>query len=211
MESSALLVLHGYTMNGGFGTSAARLLGPLAERIRVVAPDAPLTCSDDAVTRFYAGAGVAQPPGPYRTWWRANEDNTEYEGWEQTRALLERLFREHSPVGVLGFSQGAMVASACAALSSCGELPPLRFAILVAGRVPRANAFRELFESPIRVPSMHVWGEHDAFSKDTAPMLMEHFDSASRERCVWPGGHVFPTSGLAGAALTRFIEGRLEA
>lgn len=211
VPAPVLLALHGYTMNARFGASVARMLAPLGESIQVLAPDAPLVCSDEAVARFYSGTGLTQPPGPYCTWWRANEDNSLYEGWEQTRALVERAFTEHSPVGLLGFSQGAMVASACAALSARGELPRLGFVILVAGRVPRANAFRTLFSAPIEVPSMHVWGERDAFSKDAAPALLEHFAPATREKFVAMGGHVFPTAGPAAAAMCRFVESRLGA
>ncbi len=207
--SPVLLVFHGYTMNARFGASASRMLAPLGERIRVVAPDAPLVCSDEAVARFYAGTGLTQPPGPYCTWWRANEDNSVYEGWNETRALVERAFAEHSPVGLLGFSQGAMVASACAALSARGELPPLGFVVVVAGRLPRANAFRTLFDAPIQVPSLHVWGERDAFSKDAAPALMDHFAPESREKFVSAGGHAFPTAGPAADAMCRFVDSRL--
>lgn len=209
VQPKSLLVFHGYTMNATFGASAARALEPLAERLRVISPDAPIRCSDEAVARFYAGMGMAQRPGPYFTWWRANPDNSVYEGWDQTRALVERLFAEHSPVGLLGFSQGAMVASVCAALAARGELPPIEFAILVAGRVPRAHAFRPLFSEPIDVPSLHVWGRRDALSGEAAPELLEHFDAGRRERVVWPGGHTFPTSGPAATALCRFVESRL--
>lgn len=209
VQSKALLAFHGYTMNAAFGASAARAFSPLATQLRVVAPDAPVQCSEEAVARFYAGTRIAQPSGPYFTWWRANEDNSVYEGWELTRALIERAFAEHSPIGLLGFSQGAMVASICAAMSARGELPPIRFAILVAGRAPRAQAFRSLFSEPIDVPSLHVWGQRDALSGDAAPGLLEHFANASREQLVWPGGHTFPTSGPAAAAMCRFVEARL--
>jgi hypothetical protein len=37
----------------------------------------------------------------------------------------------------------------------------VRFAVLVAGRKPRAAALQPLFETPIRVPSLHVVGDAD--------------------------------------------------
>ncbi|MGC4094317.1 MAG: alpha/beta fold hydrolase [Polyangiaceae bacterium] len=205
----AILVLHGYTMNGSIGASAERLLQPLGARLRVVAPDAPLECSEEAVSRFYQGTGLQRAQGPYRTWWRANEDNSRYEGWPETLASLRAQMREHAPVGVLGFSQGAMVAALIAALSARGELPALRFAILVAGRLPRARELEPLFIEPIELPSLHVWGERDAFSVSSAPELMERFAERTRRSFSWPAGHTLPTRGVAAQAIVDFVEAGL--
>jgi pimeloyl-ACP methyl ester carboxylesterase len=210
MLPNAVLVLHGYTMNGRFGASVAQMLKPLGEDVRVVSPDAPLECSEAAVTRFYEGTGVRRGAGPHLTWWRASDDNSVYEGWDASRALIERTVSEHAIVGVIGFSQGAMVASACAALAARGELPGLRFAILVAGRVPRAHAMRSWFERPIELESLHVWGERDPFSAEAAPELVRHFAKSSRQEFVWAGAHSFPTSGPAAEVMREFVRAHLD-
>jgi len=207
--AQTLLALHGYTMNGRFGASARELLRPLAERVQVVAPDAPLVCSEEAVARFYDRARVRRGEPPHCTWWRANQDNTVYEGWDASLELLRSLLQEHAPVGVIGFSQGAMAATLVAALSARGELPPLRFVVLVAGRTPRASAFQSLLAEPIDVESLHVWGERDAFAAAGAPELAEHFAAPTRQSFVWAGGHSFPTSGSAATTILDFIEMRL--
>ena len=103
-----------------------------------------------------------------------------------------------------------MVASLCAALAANGELPSVRFAILVAGRAPRAQAFRTLLSRAIDVPSLHVWGERDPFSSEGAPELMQHFAERGREKHVWAGAHSFPTSGSAADALRAFVAARLD-
>ncbi|MFZ5889960.1 MAG: hypothetical protein ACOY0T_02740 [Myxococcota bacterium] len=211
MGTRAILVFHGYTMNSGFGAIAARTLTPIAHRVHVVAPGAPIVCTNEAVDRFYMSTGIPRPPGPYLTWWRASDDNKIYEGWDATLELVRRSFDEHAPIGIIGFSQGAMVAALVAALAARGELPPLRFAVLVAGRVPRAETLRPLLATPIDVPSLHVWGERDAMSERSAPELMQHFSSATRQSFVSKGGHTFPTSGPAADAITSFIESALEA
>jgi pimeloyl-ACP methyl ester carboxylesterase len=207
--AAKLLVLHGYTMNGGLGARVGELLRPLAERVHVVAPDAPHVCSDEAVARFYDRSGMRRGPAPYCTWWRANQDNSVYEGWDASLELVRRLSDEHAPVGIVGFSQGAMAAALVAALSARGELAPLRFAVLVAGSVPRALAFRSLLAEPIELESLHVWGERDAFAREGAPRLMQHFAEPTRQSFIWAGGHSFPTSGKAADAILRFIEPRL--
>jgi predicted esterase len=164
-------------------------------------------CSDEAVERFYRGTGLRRGGAPYCTWWRANQDNTVYEGWDASLELVRALMEKHEPVGIIGFSQGAMAATLVSALSARGDLPRLRFVVLVAGRLPRADAFQSLLAEPIGVDSLHVWGERDAFASEGAPELMQHFLAPAS--FVWAGGHSFPTSGKAATAMLRFIEMRL--
>jgi predicted esterase len=120
---------------------------------------------------------------------------------EAVRALAEGA----SDLAVLGFSQGAMLAAAVAAHSSAGTFPPLRFAVLIAGRKPRAAALQPLFEKPVRVPSLHMLGDADRLTGAHGPALAEHFDPAAREIHRWPGPHMIPTRGPAAAAIVDFI------
>lgn len=200
-----LIVLHGFTQNG------ARLradLAPLTARLpapeKALFPDAPHDCAEESVARLYAAWGVPRLPPPYRCWWDANEDGSVYQGWDESRAGLEQLLTAHPGSGILGFSQGAMVAAAVAALAARGELPPVRLVILVAGRTPRADALQPLFERPIRVPSLHVWGERDPLVASTAPALAECFEEGSRRIVTWPGPHTVPVTGPAADAIVAF-------
>jgi pimeloyl-ACP methyl ester carboxylesterase len=199
----SLLVLHGFTQNG------ARLRGDLAELTArlsapesVLFPDAPHDCSEASVARLYAAWGVPRQAPPYRCWWDASDDGRVYRGWEESRAAIARLLDAHGPAGILGFSQGAMAAAAIAALASNGELAGVKFVILVAGRTPRADVLQPLFEAPIRVPSLHVWGERDSLAAGAA--LAERFDPASRETLVWPGPHTVPVRGPAADGIVAF-------
>ena len=159
--------------------------------------------------------GAVPTAPPYRKWWDATDDGRVYEGWEQTRAelrsLLEGLATTSSAIGVLGFSQGAMVAATVAALSVAGQLPPVRFAILVAGMAPRADVLRPLFAQPLPMPSLHVWGDRDYFTGPGGPALVQQFAADRRQACVWPGPHVIPTRGPGADALRAFVRAQLDA
>jgi predicted esterase len=120
------------------------------------------------------------------------------------RELLER----YPGAGLLGFSQGAALAATLAALSARKELPPVPFVVLVAGGIPRAGALRPLFDRPVAVPSLHVWGERDVLAVTRSAALAECFDPDARTTFVWSGSHVLPTRGPGGDALVAYIGSR---
>jgi predicted esterase len=199
----ALLVLHGYTMNAETMREHMKgLASQFPEGVKVVYASAPQTCSAGGVDRFY-GASKRLPP-PYLTWWDSSDDGTEYRGWEAARDAVRSLLNEHGPAGVLGFSQGAILASALAAWSERGDIPALRFVMLVAGRTPRATALQPLFERPIRVPSIHVWGERDGMAEGSRE-LTGRFDEATREVVTWEGTHRVPSKGPGADAIVRML------
>lgn len=200
-----LLMLHGFTMNAaGLRHMSAGLEPRLADRIDFVYLDAPHTASEVSVAGLASLMGGVRPKPPNRQWWNASDDGNTYHGWSTTRDMLARELSRHSDVAVLGFSQGAAVAAALAAASSRGELPPLRFVVLIAGFTPRARDIAPLFAEPVRVPSAHVWGTSDRFAGQS-PQLVERFDGATRRVLTWPGRHVVPSSGSAGDALVSLI------
>jgi hypothetical protein len=206
MTRTTLIALHGYSLNGAAMLGqVAPLVEALSPYVDVICPDGPFDCSAESVDRLYAVWNVPRFPLPYRMWWDATDDGREYRGWEATRDLLSDLLERHSPAGILGFSQGGMAAAAAAALSFRGEMPPVRFVIPVAGRVPRADVMQPWFASPISLPSLHVWGERDGLTRDVSPLVVERFDAATREALVWPGPHVIPTYGPAAAAIVDFV------
>ncbi|HYQ00564.1 MAG TPA: alpha/beta fold hydrolase [Polyangiaceae bacterium] len=200
-----LLVLHGYTMNGAVMREALEPLATALEpKVRLVCLDAPHTCSTAMVERLYRGMRPSQLP-PHLYWWNASDDGLEYNGWEETRALVSEALERHAPASILGFSQGAIVAAAVAALCARGELPPVTAAVLVAGRKPRAAVFQAAFAEPIALPSLHVWGERDTLTGQYCEELVECFSAPQREVVRWPGGHVLPTRGPAHEAIVRFV------
>lgn len=199
-----LIALHGYTMNGAVVRAQLDALQRALPSLELVAPDAPLGCAADAVDRLYAVWDAPRSPPPHCAWFDATDDGREYRGWETSRDLLRTVLAA-GPAGVIGFSQGAIVAAALAALASHGEMPPIQFAILVAGRPPRADVLKPFLTEPIAVPSLHVWGETDLLAGDAPRALADLFLPASREVSTWSGQHSIPTTGPAADAIVDFI------
>lgn len=206
-----LLALHGYSQTA---TRFRRDLDPLLTRLPTLEPllpSGPHECSLASVERLYSYQPRAQrPPPPYHCWWDASDDGRSYRGWEASvdslRSSVGAALGARAPrFGVLGFSQGAMMAALLAALAARDEFPRPSFVVLVAGRTPRASDLRPLFEATLPFPSLHVWGERDPFAKYGSAALAERFAPEPREQCVWPGPHLVPTRGPAADAIVEFV------
>jgi hypothetical protein len=75
---------------------------------------------------------------------------------------------------------------------------------MVAGRKPRALALQPLFEPPLTLPSLHVWGARDPFGPN-AETLVPLFTPEKRELLRWDGPHVVPTYGPGADGIVDFI------
>jgi pimeloyl-ACP methyl ester carboxylesterase len=200
-----MIVLHGYTMNASVMREHLGGLAPLLEReIELVFVDAPHTCSEAAVDRLYSFWDAPRLAPPHLTWWESTEDGREYRGWEETRERIRAAMAD-GEVGFLGFSQGAILSTAVAALAEHGEMPPVRFAILVAGRTPRADVLQPVLAKPLRTPSLHVWGAADTMATGVSEELSSRFEPGTREVVVWDGDHRVPRTGDGADAILRFI------
>jgi predicted esterase len=201
-----LLAFHGFTMNGETMRAAlGPLVSTLSPAVNVVCLNAPHACSAESVSRLQSGLGLRASPPPHLSWWNASDDGLEYRGWEETRDLVHEALKRYAPASILGFSQGAILAAAVAALARSGELPQIHSAVLVAGRTPRDARLQAAFMDLIDVPSLHVWGECDTVTGQYGQALVEQFSPAQREVAVWAGGHVIPTRGEAYDAIARFV------
>lgn len=102
-------------------------------------------------------------------WWHATSSpfthETTYQGWERTKTGLGRIFLEQGPFdGILGFSQGAILAGILCGMNGVSDLPiKFDFAIMVGGFLARDKelakvyAHRELYA----IPTLHVYGTSD--------------------------------------------------
>jgi predicted esterase len=204
---STLLGLHGYSLNGTLYRSHLQpLLERLPSSVTLEFPDGPHVCAEASVARLYAALGTPRLPPPHHSWWDASEDGRVYHDWDKSLALLRNIAEQSAGLGVIGFSQGAMVAAVLAGLASRGEFPNLRYVVIIAGRTPRAETLRPLFEQKLNLPSLHVWGERDPIATPAGAELAEHFDPAQREVWVWPGSHRVPTRGAAADKIVAFVE-----
>ena len=151
-----------------------------------------------------AGEGRGNPRG----WWNAAEVaerpavSKTYVGLEESLALARQTLQEHGPFdGLLGFSQGATLGALLCLAPSSPPLPPLRFAVLVSGFMPRDPALE-----PLRVPlpSLHVMGEHDQLvAAASSRRLSDCFAGATIHS--HEGGHLVPSSADFRALLKDFV------
>src|SRR5258708_2496388 len=120
--SHTLLAFHGFTMNAELMHDAlGPLVAALAPKVQVVCLNAPHACSAATVERM--SRGPFKPlSAPHLSWWNASEDGLEYRGWDDTRDLVREALDRYAPASILGFSQGAILAAAVAALAQSGEL-----------------------------------------------------------------------------------------
>jgi len=197
-----LLALHGHTLNGAV---MRRELAFLEERgVELICPDAPNPCDDAMVDRLYAIWDGPRQPAPHRSWWFASDDGRSYRGWEATRDQLFPILASGS-IGILGFSQGAILATALAAMSESGELPPIPFVIPIAGRAPRSDVFTPLLTKPLATPSLHIWGEADHMARDTSRELVDSYAASTRRVVTWSGAHTIPQAGAAADAIVQRV------
>lgn len=209
--SLSLICLHGFTQNG---QQLARQLASIAARlppeIELIFPDAPHACAPASVSRLAAMFRMDPPPPPHCCWWDATDDGSEYRGWEISREQIRALCERPGRVGLLGFSQGAILSTALAALHEHAQFPKLELAILIAGRTPRAKVFAPLLAAALHLPSLHVWGERDAGAAQACPALVEAFDARSRQVVTWPGPHTVPERGPAADAIVAWLTQQLD-
>ncbi|WFD32044.1 dihydrofolate reductase [Malassezia sp. CBS 17886] len=202
-----LLVLHGYAANE---FSAKRRMAALQKACRDVAEFVFVNAPRQVKALPSATNPDPSVPSPdiplekqARAWWSANDEGV-YVGWADTAVYLHDVFQTRGPFdGVLGFSQGACLATVlCAALERPDACPasaapfqahPFRFAIAVSGFRPRDPAFNALFAEEIATPTLVVVGEEDVLvSRD---MTQAAVDAMANSRIVChDGGHFIPTN-----------------
>lgn len=204
-----LIGLHGFTLNGALmRETLAPLVARLPEDVVVECPDGTRPCEEASVLRMQQLFGVTTP-APHQCWFDSSADGLEYRGFERTKETVAALAEASvHPVGLLGFSQGAICAAALTALSAHGQFPKLDFVVLVAGRTPRAADIAPLFERPLTVPSLHVWGQRDVITGPHSESLVGRFDVATRRVVQWSGSHTIPTRGEGADAIVEFIRER---
>jgi pimeloyl-ACP methyl ester carboxylesterase len=154
----------------GFQSCGNSLLKQL-EEVRTAMPECEFVCP------AHAGA-----------WWKASDDGSTYEGWEDSIKFLRRTFKEQGPfdgknvnccqtslrvhqadlcrsIGLFGFSQGAgLAALVCAMQQSESELAPVpqvRFVILYGGFRTRARAHQRFYRAKLQIPALSCIGLQD--------------------------------------------------
>ncbi|KAG5607270.1 hypothetical protein H5410_028762 [Solanum commersonii] len=162
-----VLCLHGHAASANILKKELVLGWPqyLLDKLDLVFLDAPFLLQDkvDAHDIFYP---------PYYEWYQATKDYKEIYNFEECIQYIEANMEKYGPFdGVLGFSQGAIVAASMPGMQrdrvALTKVPKIKFVMLIAGSKFGGVAWgcpklaSNAFASPIECPSLHFIGEKD--------------------------------------------------
>ncbi|KAL8211209.1 hypothetical protein R6Q57_005646 [Mikania cordata] len=118
-------------------------------------------------------------------WFTLDKDNNTYKNFDEGMAFIEDCMVELGPFdGLLGFSQGAIVAGALPGIQKQGlcltNVGKIKHVIIISGAKLGGRAFpspklaETAYSSPINIPSLHIFGEYDV-ARPNAPELVEAY------------------------------------
>ncbi|KAL0314097.1 UNVERIFIED_CONTAM: Rhodanese-like domain-containing protein 6 [Sesamum angustifolium] len=185
-----LLCLH------GFRTSADIIKKQLTtkwhqsvlHRLDLVFVDAPFPCQGKSDVE-----GIFDPP--YYEWFQFNKEFTEYQNFDECLDYIQDCMIKHGPFdGLLGFSQGAILAAGSAGLQAKGvaltTVPKIKVVVIIGGaKFRNPSIVEKAYSSPIQCPSVHFLGDED-FLKPYGTELLESFVDPLVIR--HPKGHTIP-------------------
>eukprot|EP00195_Chlamydomonas_chlamydogama_P011637 CAMPEP_0202913136 /NCGR_PEP_ID=MMETSP1392-20130828/59652_1 /ASSEMBLY_ACC=CAM_ASM_000868 /TAXON_ID=225041 /ORGANISM="Chlamydomonas chlamydogama, Strain SAG 11-48b" /LENGTH=261 /DNA_ID=CAMNT_0049604281 /DNA_START=140 /DNA_END=925 /DNA_ORIENTATION=+ len=211
-----LLCLHGYLQNSEvFKSRIGSMRKGMKSRLEFEFVQAPYEAQ--ALGSAAEEQGVEQGG---RSWWQWTDVGPEgrpsraahYTGWEAALDVLVAAIKEHRPDGILGFSQGATATAlllACLPKVDLGDVPHPKFAIMVAGFLPRDPSYARILTSARpAVRSLFVYGTNDALvPPERTQQLIDTFEPSCVNTYVHGGAHLVPTcSGEFKQALVAFLD-----
>ncbi|KAF6809745.1 hypothetical protein CMUS01_13614 [Colletotrichum musicola] len=198
--SKALLCLHGTGSSGSiFRLQLAKIRLALKDEFEFIFMDAPYPAPPGpGVLPVFASAA------PFHGWFGGS--GATVEGRLETinasvRAAVERWQARSSTkiVGLLAFSEGALVASLLLWQQQLGLLPwlpPMRFAALICCFLPdEASAYMAAHSgggTTICVPTLHLHGRRDFCLARARKLAKEHCDPGAAVILEFEGGHQVP-------------------
>lgn len=205
------LVLHGFRMNGGMMqdmmADVCTALRTSVERWRFV--DATIAATGPALPFVQR----RWPSQACYEWWNAERDGdgqAQYLGADATLAQLDELVSSEPFDLLVGYSQGAAMATALTALVERRQIVPAErwygVVLLNSGPVPRDASLARWLRRPLMTPSLHVGGgvRDMTFEEQEA---MTHVWSATTRSVVTHGeGHAPPTAKQSPETLNAMAE-----
>lgn len=196
-----ILCLHGYAMNQAwFHEWLSPIQQALVDKAELVIPQGGIAAPETEVRAMVDMFQVAMPEdkigvGKNWCWYRATVDKPPvYLYLDKTLNQLTRLYETDGPFGgVLGWSQGAVVAVILAALQARDSKYDfgLRWMVLCGGFLPGDEKLKKMFSETLPYPSLHVVGQ-----KEPEVMIRRcqklHAAFAGADWLDTPAGHVMP-------------------
>jgi len=152
--------------------------------------------------------------GEVYQWW-STESNwlqaTHFEGLETSIDFIKNVCKTQGPFdGILGFSQGGVMASILTTLQDSTQESPLhfKFAIIASAYPPHIPEFQTKLDQKViektLVPTLHIYGSNDDLvlpehSKKLATLFP---DATTLEH---EGGHYLPVTTIAKPILKNFV------
>ncbi|KAF5828970.1 serine hydrolase-domain-containing protein [Dunaliella salina] len=138
--------------------------------------------------------------GPFYEWTTVQEMGDQFEfdveKLERSMSEVEKKLRDEGPFdGLIGFSQGTLLASVIVMLQHRGlilqTVPPLKFCILFAGLKSRYPPHAEVFKmGKVPVPSLHIYGDRDQIREHCVDLANAFQDPIVIQH---PRGHSIPS------------------
>lgn len=240
-----ILMLHGYTQSGPLFNAKTKAL-------------------EKSLNKAFPGVVLSYPTGPMKLrakdvpgfdtsqvedegneveaygWWRRSNtaEPPEYVGLEEGLGVVAELLRTQGPFdGVMGFSQGAAMATMVTSLlegesrkkvfeaaqaknklafpfpSSFANLdhPPMKFCVLYAGFIAPGSRYTAFYEPTINTPICHFIGSLDTVvEEERTNLLIDAAGGAEKTTViVHPGGHFVPNNRQYIDAVIGFIKAKL--
>lgn len=236
-------MLHGYTQSGQIFHAKTRALEKRLQNAfpgsTTCYPTGPLRLKPSDVPGFDPSSPASDSDEVVEAygWWRRSNtaDPPEYLGIEDGLSTVAETLSTEGPFdGVVGFSQGAALATMVASLlegqgrrrdafgnrhcqSSLSipfppafrdlHHPPMRFCILYSGFVAPGERYRAFYDPYISTPSCHFIGSLDSVVEESrCRALVEAFGGEPSAQVVFhPGGHFIPSSKQFLDMLVNFI------
>lgn len=192
-----ILVLHGLRQNGAvFRARAKKMRRALDDLAELSFATSPLRYALRGATREAAIEALGEVPDfpMQQAWWHPSDDNRRYDGFDDSLAYLEGVFREQGPFdGVIGFSQGGTLAAVLAAMQPHPAIV-FKFVVCISAFPSRAGAHAALVRpGSVAMPSLHIYGERDALvTPDRSRALFDVFAPGTASIVAHGGGHFVP-------------------
>lgn len=200
--------------------------------VEIVCPDGVLALAQNPSADWFhedndLDAEDDKPPATttgmdFRAWWTELDDTNRYQALHQSLEFLANLLRKNPVDGIVGFSQGAtlatMLTSICEggpkrmrALSTQGDpirihppQAPFKFALLSCGHKGTDKYYSGFYNPRLRTPMFFDIAEYDHMIEPTTAKLWSTV-SYNSQRIIRPSGHWFSTSHSDLYAMVQFI------
>ncbi|PVU91735.1 hypothetical protein BB561_004242 [Smittium simulii] len=150
-----------------------------------------------------------------RSWWiYQSAERKEVSGFENTLLYIQHIVKTRGPFdGIVGFSQGAILASILASIFSRKDRgsirfesqPPLKFAIIIGGGKPENSSLLHYLDQKINCKTLIIIGKWDTVvASERALLLSELFDNP--QIIYHDGGHIVPLTPYIIQETSKFLK-----